>query len=75
MISTVVIDHISHSSLDATSEMFPKVQFEPKIFPGAGIMGAGLLVNEFITPSKIDPDSHMKRLSAPLSNDATENEL
>lgn len=38
-------------------------------------MGAGLLVNGFIIASKIDPDSHMKRLSAALSSHATENEI
>ncbi len=73
--STIARDNNDHSSLDAAPVTFAKVQFEPKRIPGAGIMGAGLLVKEFITPSKIDPDSHMKRLSAAFSANATENAI
>lgn len=36
------------------------VQFEAN--PGAGTMPAGLLENELRMVSKIDPDSHIKRL-------------
>jgi len=32
-------------------------------------------VNEFMMPSKIDPDSHIKRLSAAFVGDATENDI
>jgi len=66
--STITGDHRVY-----TAVTFAKGPLVPKAFPGAGIIGAGLFVNEFMIPSKIDPDSHMKRLSADFSDDATEN--
>lgn len=46
-----------------TPVVFTDVQLFANPFPGAGIIPAGLLENEFRIVSKSDPDSHMKRLS------------
>lgn len=45
-----------------TPVVFTGVQFEVSPLPGAGIIPAGLLENEFRIVSKSDPDSHMNRL-------------
>lgn len=47
---------------DGTPVVFDDVQFEVNPSPGAGIIPAGLLVNEFRIISKSDPDSHMNKL-------------
>lgn len=45
-----------------TPVVLTAVQFEDNESPGAGIIPAGLLENEFKIASKSDPDSHMNRL-------------
>lgn len=45
-----------------TAVVFIDGQFETNALPGAGIIPAGLLENELRIVSKIDPDSHIKRL-------------
>ncbi len=46
-----------------TPVVFTAVSFEANASPGAGIIAAGLLENEFRIVSKSDPDSHMNRLT------------
>ena len=45
-----------------TPVVFTVVKFEASVLPGAGIIPAGSLENEFKTRSKMHPDSHMNRL-------------
>lgn len=50
------------SMIGGTPLAFTDVQFEAKTSPGAGIIAAGLLENEFRIVSNSDPDSHMNKL-------------
>lgn len=45
-----------------TAVVFTDVKLEANPSPGAGIIPAGLLENEFRIVSNSDPDSHMNRL-------------
>ena len=45
-----------------TPVVFIVVKFEASALPGAGVIPAGSLENEFTIVSKSDPDSHMNRL-------------
>ena len=49
--------------IGGTPVVFTDVQLEANPLPGAGIIPAGLLENEFRIVSKSDPDFHMNRLS------------
>ena len=50
------------SMIGGTPLVFTDVQFEANTSPGAGIIAAGLLENEFRIVSNSDPDSHMNKL-------------
>ena len=50
------------SMIGGTPLVFTDVQFEANTSPGAGIIAAGLLENEFRIVSNSEPDSHMNKL-------------